>query len=48
MGPIIDGQFAENDILRPDVIWFATNYIALDSLINKKVYLRQIFVSPEW
>ena len=39
-------QFAEGDILRSDVIRFATNYIALDSLIKKKVYLRQMFVRP--
>ena len=41
-------QFAVGDILKPDVTRFATNYIALDSLIEKKLYLRQMFVSPEW
>ena len=41
-------QFAGGDILRSDVIRFATNYIALDSLIDKKIHLRQMFVNPEW
>ena len=41
-------QFARDNILRSGVTQFVTNYIALDSLIDKKVYLRQMFVSPEW
>ena len=36
------------EILRPDIIRFATNYIALDSLLQKKVALCQMFVSAEW
>ncbi|XP_038972160.1 uncharacterized protein LOC120104679 [Phoenix dactylifera] len=41
-------RYAGGEILRPGVTRFATNYIALDSLIEKKGALRQMFVSPEW
>uniref|UniRef100_A0A8N4EZK5 Uncharacterized protein LOC114913722 n=1 Tax=Elaeis guineensis var. tenera TaxID=51953 RepID=A0A8N4EZK5_ELAGV len=36
------------EILRPGITWFATNCIALDSLLQKKIALRQMFVSAEW
>ena len=35
-------------ILRPGITRFATNYIALNSLLQKKTALRQMFVSVEW
>ncbi|XP_073099464.1 uncharacterized protein [Elaeis guineensis] len=35
-------------IFRSGITWFATNYIALDSLLQKKTALRQMFVSAEW
>ena len=41
-------SYTGREILRPDLTWFAMNYIALDSLFGKKVELRQMFVSPEW
>ena len=41
-------QFAGGDILGLDVTRFAINYIALDSLIEKKVYLHKMFISPKW
>ncbi|XP_038975014.1 uncharacterized protein LOC113461998, partial [Phoenix dactylifera] len=41
-------KYAGGEILRPGVTRFATNYIALDSLIEKKKALHQMFVSPEW
>ena len=31
-----------------DVIQFAINYIVLDSLLEKKATLRQMFVNAEW
>ena len=34
--------------MRLDVTRFATNYKVLDSMINKKVYLRLMLVNPEW
>ena len=41
-------RYIRRDILRPSVTQFAMNYIALDSLIEKKAQLRQLFVSPKW
>lgn len=36
------------DIVRPGVTRFATNYIALHSILNKKVGLKQLFTSSQW
>jgi hypothetical protein len=41
-------KYTGGEILRPAVTRFATNYIALDSLLQKKAALRQMFVSAEW
>ena len=35
------------DIIRPWAIRFATNYIALESLLKKRVDLKNIFISDE-
>ena len=48
MGLIIDEELYREEILRPGVTRFATNYIALDSLLGKKAELRQMFVSQDW
>ena len=48
MGLIIDEELYRKDILRPGVTRFATNYIALDSLLGKKAELHQMFVSQDW
>ena len=34
--------------MRPGATRFATNYIALDSLLKKRVDLKKIFISNEW
>ena len=34
--------------MRPIVTRFATNYIALDNLLKKKVDLKKLFISNEW
>ena len=34
--------------MRPGATKFATNYIALDSLLKKRVDLKKIFISNEW
>ena len=34
--------------MRPRAIRFATNYIALDSLLKKRVDLKKVFISDEW
>ena len=36
------------DIVRPGAIRFATNYIALESLLKKRADLKKIFISDEW
>ena len=36
------------DIVRPGVTRFATNYIALESLLKKRADLKKIFISDEW
>ena len=36
------------DIVRPEVTRFATNYIALESLLKKRADLKKIFISDEW
>ena len=35
-------------LLRPGAIRFATNYIALESLLKKRADLKKIFISNEW
>ena len=34
--------------MRPGAIRFATNYIALDSLLKKRADLKKVFISNEW
>ena len=34
--------------MRPGGTKFATNYIALDSLLKKRVDLKKVFISNEW
>ena len=41
-------QVCGGDIVRPETTRFATNYIALDSLLKKRVDLKKIFISNEW
>ena len=36
------------DIVRPGATKFATNYIALESLLKKRADLKKIFISDEW
>ena len=36
------------DIVRPGATRFATNYIALASLLKKRADLKKIFISDEW
>ena len=36
------------DIVRPEATRFATNYIALESLLKKRADLKNIFISNEW
>ena len=36
------------DIVRPRATRFATNYIALESLLKKRADLKKIFISDEW
>ena len=41
-------SYAERETLRLGVTPFATNYVALNSLLERKAALRQMFVSAEW
>lgn len=41
-------EFCKGDIVRPGATRFATNYIALDSLLNKKAGLKALFSSETW
>ncbi|KAM2182398.1 hypothetical protein ACFX1Q_032888 [Malus domestica] len=41
-------EFCKGDIIRPATTRFATNYIALDSLLKKKAGLKQLFTSDDW
>ena len=41
-------QICGGDIVRPGATRFATNYIALDRLLKKKVDLKKVFISNEW
>ena len=34
--------------MRPGATRFATNYIALDSLLKKRADLKKVFISNEW
>ena len=34
--------------MRPGATRFATNYIALDSLLKKRVDLKKVFISNQW
>ncbi|XP_068307369.1 uncharacterized protein [Pyrus communis] len=40
--------FCQGDLVRPGAIRFATNYITINSILKKKVGLRQLFTSEEW
>ncbi|RVW41808.1 hypothetical protein CK203_116928 [Vitis vinifera] len=42
------GRCVVGDIVRPRATRFATNYIALDSLLKKKANLKKVFISDEW
>ena len=41
-------QVCGGDIVRPGATGFATNYIALESLLIKRADLKKIFISNEW
>ena len=41
-------KFYGGDIVRPGATRFATNYIALDSLLKKGVDLKKLFTSDQW
>ncbi|XP_068305164.1 uncharacterized protein [Pyrus communis] len=41
-------EFCKGEIIRPATTRFATNYIALDSLLKKKAGLEQLFTSDNW
>ncbi|KAI5351079.1 hypothetical protein L3X38_003970 [Prunus dulcis] len=40
--------FCQGDLVRPSAIRFATNYITINSILNKRDGLRQLFTSDEW
>ncbi|KAM1328833.1 hypothetical protein ACFX2F_013061 [Malus domestica] len=41
-------EFCKGEIIRLATTRFATNYIALDSLLKKKAGLKQLFTSDDW
>ena len=41
-------KVCRGDIMCPRVIRFATNYIALESLLKKRADFKKIFISDEW
>ena len=41
-------KVCSGDIVRPGATRFATNYIALESLLKKRADLKKIFISDEW
>ncbi|XP_068315293.1 uncharacterized protein [Pyrus communis] len=41
-------EFCKGEIICPAITRFATNYIALDSLLKKKAGLKQLFTSDDW
>ncbi|XP_028957465.1 uncharacterized protein [Malus domestica] len=40
--------FCQGDLVRPGATRFVTNYITINSILNKKAGLRQLFTSEEW
>ncbi|XP_020415442.1 uncharacterized protein LOC18782281 [Prunus persica] len=40
--------FCQADLVRPSSTQFATNYITINNILNKKAELRQLFTSEEW
>ncbi|KAB2594656.1 hypothetical protein D8674_030106 [Pyrus ussuriensis x Pyrus communis] len=40
--------YNHGDLVRPGATLFATNYITINSILNKKAGLRQLFTSEEW
>ncbi|KAB2617011.1 hypothetical protein D8674_012880 [Pyrus ussuriensis x Pyrus communis] len=40
--------FCQGDLVQPGVTLFATNYITINSILNKKAGLRQLFTSEDW
>ncbi|CAL8116536.1 unnamed protein product [Prunus armeniaca] len=40
--------FCQGDLVRPGATRFATNYITINSILNKKAGLKQLFTSEEW
>ncbi|XP_060667885.1 uncharacterized protein LOC132799608 [Ziziphus jujuba] len=41
-------ETCKGDIICPGLTQFATNYLALDSLVKKKARLKQLFISTDW
>ena len=41
-------KYCGEDIVRPGATRFATNHIALESLLKKRVDLKKLFMSDEW
>ncbi|KAK2655189.1 hypothetical protein Ddye_008241 [Dipteronia dyeriana] len=41
-------EVCKGEIVRPGATRFATNHIALDSLLKKKANLKQLFISDAW
>ena len=41
-------KVCDGNIVHPRVTRFATNYIALNSLLKKKMNLKKVFISDEW
>ena len=41
-------KYCGGDIIQPKATRFAMNYISLDILLNKKAYLKKLFMSNEW
>ena len=41
-------KYCGGDIVRPGATRFATNYIALESFLKKRVDLKKLFISDEW
>ena len=37
-----------NELVRPGVTRFATNFISLQSVVEQKVNLKRMFLGPEW
>lgn len=41
-------QYVGEEILRPSMTWFATNYVASKSLLNNKSGLKTMFTFNKW